>query len=83
MLRIFFMKKKKSKNCPDNLNIYTTLQTYCMTKKTCQTHTGIQNTIIVCSTFLRKFPSKLILAIETDETIDGYYFSQVIPKSVE
>ena len=24
MLRIFFMKRNKIKNCPDNLNIYTT-----------------------------------------------------------
>ena len=24
MLRIFFIKKNKTKNCPDNLNIYTT-----------------------------------------------------------
>ena len=24
MLRIFFIKKKKKKYCPDNLNIYTT-----------------------------------------------------------
>ena len=30
MLRIFFMKKNKIKNCPDNLNIYTTknMQSY-------------------------------------------------------
>ena len=25
MLRIFLMKKKKIKNCPDNLNIYATI----------------------------------------------------------
>ena len=31
MLRFFFMKKKKKKNCPDNLNIYTTLKKRCLT----------------------------------------------------
>ena len=31
MLRIFFMKKNKTKNCPDNLNIYTTKNMQCYT----------------------------------------------------
>ena len=30
MLRIFFMKKNKIKNCPDNLNIYTTNSSSCI-----------------------------------------------------